>query len=167
MNYPINNLDAQDYTINATFNGDKQYNNSNSNGTLTVNMTPTNITVDDVRGNKGDTVFLKAVLTDYLGNALAGETVEFWIDNVKVGEDTTDSTGTALFDYVISETPGSHNLTAIFNKTGYYQASNATGVLYVPTANLYIQITSDNDNPHVGEKFTVTYKLAIMDRHCR
>jgi hypothetical protein len=33
-NYPINNMNPQDYTINATFNGDKQYNNSNTNNIL-------------------------------------------------------------------------------------------------------------------------------------
>jgi len=126
---------------------------------LTTNITPTLITVDDVRGNKGDTVTLKAVLTDYLGNALVGETVEFWIDGVKVGENTTDVNGTALFNYVISQTPGNHNLTSIFSETALYQGCNATGELYVPSANLYIQITSNNNNPTVGETFTLRYKL--------
>ncbi|BDZ71299.1 DUF1565 domain-containing protein [Methanobacterium petrolearium] len=126
---------------------------------LTANITPTNINMGDVRGDKGDTVTFKAVLTDYQANALEGETVEFWIDGVKVGENATDSTGTARFNYVITETPGSHNLMAVFGETGLYQGCNATGELYVPTANLYIQITSDRNNPTVGEKFTVTYKL--------
>ena len=126
---------------------------------LTADITPTIVTVDDIRGNKSDTVTLKAVLTDYLGNALTGETVEFWIDGAKVGENTTDSTGTALFIYVISQTPGNHTLLAVFNETGFYQGSNATGELYVPTADLYIQITSDKNNPTVGETFTLRYKL--------
>jgi len=126
---------------------------------LTADMIPSNITVDDVTGNKGDTVTLKGVLTDYRGNALAGETVEFWIDGAKVGENTTDSTGTALFNYIISQSPGNHTLTAVFNETGFYQGSNATGQLYVPKADLYIQITSDKNNPTVGETFTLTYKL--------
>nr|WP_319372422.1 hypothetical protein [uncultured Methanobacterium sp.] len=126
---------------------------------LTSNIALTIVTVDDVRGNKGDTITLRAVLTDYLGNALAGEIVEFWIDNVKVGQNITDSTGTALFNYVISQTPGNHTLSAVFNETSFYQRSNATGRLYVPTANLYIQITSNNNNPTVGEIFTLRYKL--------
>ncbi|MDO5837046.1 MAG: Ig-like domain repeat protein [Methanobacterium sp.] len=126
---------------------------------LTADITPTIVTVDDIRGNKGETVTLKAVLTDYLGNALTGETVEFWVDGAKVGENTTDSTGTALFTYVISQTPGNHTFMAVFNETGFYQGSNATGELYVPTADLYIQITSDKNSPTVGETFTLTYKL--------
>jgi uncharacterized repeat protein (TIGR01451 family) len=125
---------------------------------LTANNRPTSITVDDVSGNKGNTTTMKAVLTDYLGNPLAGKTVKFWIDNIEVGQNTTDSTGTALFHYIISQSPGNHTLTVTFNETDY-QESNATGSLYVPTANLYLVITSDNDNPTVGETFTLTYKL--------
>jgi len=131
----------------------------NDTAYLTANTAPTVVSVGDVRGNKGDTVTLMAVLTDYLGNPLEGETVEFWIDNIKVGENTTNSTGTALFNYLISETPESHTLTAVFSETGLYQESNDTGKLYVPSANLYIEITNNKDNPTTGEKFTLTYKL--------
>nr|WP_319374007.1 Ig-like domain-containing protein [uncultured Methanobacterium sp.] len=158
-NYTIHNMNAQNYTINAIFTGDNQYNASNANGTLTVNLISTNLTVDDVSGNKNKTVPLTAILTDNHGTPLTGKTVEFWIDGAKVGENTTDNTGTAIFNYKITETPGNHILKAIFNETTIYQASNATGLLYVPTANLYIQINSDSANPTVGEKFTVTYKL--------
>jgi uncharacterized repeat protein (TIGR01451 family) len=35
----------------------------------------------------------------------------------------------------------------------------ANATIYVPKADLYIQITSDKNNPKVGEKFTITYKL--------
>ncbi len=126
---------------------------------LTAEITPTIITVDNARGNKDDTVTLQAVLTDYLGNPLNGQTVEFWIDNIKVGENTTDSTGKALFNYKISQTPGNHSLNATFLETTLYHGCNATGQLYVPTADLYIQITSNKNNPTVGESFTITYKL--------
>jgi uncharacterized repeat protein (TIGR01451 family) len=126
---------------------------------LTATSTPTNITVDNVRGNKGESVNLTAVLTDYLANPLNGQTLEFWIDNVKVGENTTDNTGTATFNYKISQTPGSHTLKAVFNGDTEYQGSEATGELYVPQADLYIQITSNKNNPTVGEMFTLTYKL--------
>ena len=158
-NYLIKNMDAQEYAINVVFAGDGQFGTSSTNGTLTVNLIPTNLTVDDARGNKDETVTLKAVLTDYLGNLLSGKTVEFWIDGVKVGENTTDTSGTAIFNYVIIETPGNHTLAAIFNGDTQYQSSNLTGLLYVPEANLYITVTSDKNNPGVGETFTLTYKL--------
>ncbi|BDZ68722.1 beta strand repeat-containing protein [Methanobacterium ferruginis] len=126
---------------------------------LTANVDPTSLVVNNARGNKDETVTLKAVLTDYLGNLLSGKTVEFWIDGVKVGENTTDTNGTAIFNYVITETPGNHTLAAIFNGDTQYQSSNLTGQLYVPEANLYITVTSDKNNPGVGETFTLTYKL--------
>jgi uncharacterized repeat protein (TIGR01451 family) len=126
---------------------------------LTSDIAPTIVTVDNVRGDKGDTVTLRAVLSDYLGNALAGDTVEFWIDGVNVGGNTTDNTGTALFNYIITQTPGNHPLKALFNETPLYVGCNATGTLYIPTSDLYIQITSNKNNPKVGETFTLTYKL--------
>nr|WP_319372419.1 hypothetical protein [uncultured Methanobacterium sp.] len=158
-NYLIQNMDAQDYTINGTFAGNNQYDASNANGTLSVNRILTNLTVDDVTGNKDKTVLLTAILTDNQGNPLAGKTIEFWIDSVKVGESTTGTNGIATLDYKINQTPGNHNLQAIFNESTMYQGCNATGLLYVPTANLYIQITSDKNNPTVGETFTLRYKL--------
>src|SRR5690606_39030618 len=50
-------------------------------------------------------------------------------------------------------------LKAIFNGNTQYQASEATGDLYVPSADLYIVITSNKNNPTVGQTFTLTYKL--------
>jgi len=126
---------------------------------LTANVAPTSLSVDDIRGNKDETVTLKAVLTDNQSNPLSGETVEFWIDGVKVGENNTDATGTATFNYKITEIPGSHVLKAVFNENTEYGSSEATGELYVPQADLYITITSNKNNPTVGETFTLTYKL--------
>jgi len=131
----------------------------NYTATITTTITPTNLTVADARGDKDHTVTLSAVLTDYLDNPLNGETVEFWIDSTKVGEGITDATGKATFDYLISQTGGNHELKAIFNGTPLYQASEATGQLYVPSADLYIVITSNPKNPNVGEMVTLTYKL--------
>ena len=35
----------------------------------------------------------------------------------------------------------------------------ANATIYVPKSNLYIDITSNSNNPHEGETFTITYKL--------
>jgi len=157
--YLISNMDAQKYTIAASFAGDSQYTASNANGTLTVNLISTSITVGDIRGNKGDTVTLSASLTDHNSDPVVGSTVEFWVDSVKVGESNTGSNGTAIFNYQITETPGNHTLKAVFTGNTFYQGTNTTGNLYVPSANLYIVITSNKNNPTVGETFTLTYKL--------
>jgi len=133
--------------------------NDNYTANLTTLAAPTSITVGDVRGNKGDTVTLSATLTDHNSDPVVSATVEFWVDGVKVGESNTGSDGTAIFNYPITETPGNHTLQAVFNGNTFYQGSNTTGNLYVPSANLYIVITSDKNNPTVGETFTLRYKL--------
>jgi len=53
------------------------------------------------------------------------------------------------------------NIINVVNETHTEYPNNSTTncTIYVPKANLYIEITSDKDNPTVGEKFTVTYKL--------
>ncbi|EKQ51601.1 MAG: repeat-containing protein, partial [Methanobacterium sp. Maddingley MBC34] len=132
---------------------------ANYTANLTTLAAPTSITVGDVRGNKGDTVTLSATLTDHNSDPVVGATVEFWVDGAKVGESNTGSDGTAIFNYPITETPGNHILQVVFNGNTFYQGSNATGNLYVPSANLYIVITSDKNNPTVGEIFTLRYKL--------
>lgn len=132
---------------------------ANYTANLTTLAAPTSIIVGDVRGNKGDTVTLSATLTDHNSDPVVGAMVEFWVDSVKVGESNTGSDGTAKFNYQITETPGNHTLQAVFNGNTFYQGSNTTGNLYVPSANLYIVITSDKNNPTVGETFTLRYKL--------
>jgi uncharacterized repeat protein (TIGR01451 family) len=126
---------------------------------LTASTAPTNLTIDNARGNKDETVTLKAILKNHQGNPLSGKIAEFWIDGVKVGENTADINGIATFDYKITQTPGNHTLEAIFNGDTEYLASNVTGQLYVPKSDLYIKITSNEKNNKVGETFTITYKL--------
>jgi uncharacterized repeat protein (TIGR01451 family) len=133
---------------------DNQYLETN----LAVNSIPTSLTKDNASGNKGETVILNVTLKDYLNNPLSNKTIEFWIDNIKIGEKTTNASGIATFNYIITQTPGNHTLKAVFNGDTIYQVCNITGQLYVPQADLYLKITSKK-NPKVSELFTVTYKL--------
>ncbi len=53
------------------------------------------------------------------------------------------------------------NVTNVVNETHTEYPNNSTAncTVYVPKADLYIQITSDKNNPTVGETFTLRYKL--------
>jgi uncharacterized repeat protein (TIGR01451 family) len=53
------------------------------------------------------------------------------------------------------------NVTNVVNETHaeYPNSSTANCTVYVPKADLYVQITSDKNNPTVGETFTLRYKL--------
>ncbi len=122
-------------------------------------ISSTNLNVTNVSGNYGDNVPLKAVLKDPMGNLVSGKIVEFYVNGLKVGENTTDVNGTATFNYKINQLYGNFSLEAFFNGEGGYLKSNTTGELYVPKADLYLIITGDKNNPSVGETFTLRYKL--------
>ena len=96
---------------------------------LTANAIPTNLTIDSACGNKGKTVNLNATLKDYQNNPLNGKTVEFYIDNVKVGENTTNTNGLATFNYNIDLIGGTYNITAQFTGDNAYAASSGNGTL--------------------------------------
>jgi len=83
-NYLINNMATQDYNIAVSFTGDTQHAASTGTGTLTVNLIPITITIENVRGNKDETVTLSAVLVDHHDNPLNGKTMEFWIDSLYI-----------------------------------------------------------------------------------
>ncbi len=53
------------------------------------------------------------------------------------------------------------NITNVVNETHTEYPNNSTAncTVYVPKADLYVQITSDKNNPTVGETFTLRYKL--------
>nr|WP_319374009.1 hypothetical protein [uncultured Methanobacterium sp.] len=53
------------------------------------------------------------------------------------------------------------NITNVVNETHAEYPNNSTTncTIYVPKADLYVQITSDKNNPTVGETFTLRYKL--------
>jgi len=101
---------AGSVTVNATL--------DNQICSLTFNVkTPTNLTVNSLSGNKGKTVTLNAVLKDYYGTPLNSKTVEFYVNNVKVGENSTDVNGLAVFNYNITQISGIYNITAKFLET--------------------------------------------------
>jgi predicted outer membrane repeat protein len=148
------------YITNATFNTTTQYAASNGANTLTVNATPTNLTVDNVTGNKGTDVTLKATLTDTAHNvAISGKSVTFKVNGTTVGNATTDSSGLATLLYHIDLVGGNYTVDAIFAADDQYAGSNNTGTLKVPQSNIYVVVTSSKKDPSIGETFNVIYKL--------
>jgi predicted outer membrane repeat protein len=148
------------YTINATFNTTTQYEPSNGTNTLTVNATPTSLTVDNVTGNRGADVTLKATLTDTAHNvAISGKSVTFKVNSTTVGNATTDSSGLATLLYHIDLVGGNYTVDAIFAADDQYAGSNNTGTLKVPQSSIYVVVTSSKKDPGIGETFTLTYKL--------
>ena len=64
--------------------------------TITVNLIPTNLTVNNSNGKNGEKVNLKAILKDVNNNPLGGKRIIFSINGTTIGSATTDNTGTAV-----------------------------------------------------------------------
>jgi uncharacterized repeat protein (TIGR01451 family) len=126
---------------------------------ITVNLAATILTVTNVTGVNGQTVGLTAALKDENGNPLSGKTVTFTVNGNSYTA-TTDASGIAALSYPISETTGTYTITASFVDGTIYVNSTGNGNLTVdPSANLYINTTTSNQNPTVGDTFILTYKL--------
>ncbi|PKL66408.1 MAG: hypothetical protein CVV28_11045 [Methanobacteriales archaeon HGW-Methanobacteriales-1] len=148
------------YTINATFNATTQYEPSNGTNTLTVNSTPTNLTIDVASGYKGDNTILTATLWDTShARAVVNEKVDFYVNGDYVGQGTTDNNGLATCNYNIAENVGTYTINATFNATTQYEPSNGTNNLIVnakPT-----NLTIDNVTGNKGTN--VTFKAVLTD----
>jgi predicted outer membrane repeat protein len=146
------------YIISASFVDGKIYANSSGTGNLTVNTINTTITVNNATGVNGKTVNLIATLKDENGNPLSGKIVTFNVNGTDYTA-TTDASGLAALSYKLTKT-GVYNIIASFSDGAVYANSTGSGNLTVsPAANLYIKIKASNNNPEVGEKFLLTYKL--------
>ncbi|AUB56385.1 hypothetical protein BK007_10410 [Methanobacterium subterraneum] len=94
--------------------------------------------------------FKNVVITHSKGNY--NSETGIWILHLDTGENATLN----LTGEVTSLLAGK-NTTNTATLIGTTNTTNAT--IYVPQADLYIQITSDKNNPRAGETFTLTYKL--------
>jgi uncharacterized repeat protein (TIGR01451 family) len=146
------------YTITASFAGDENYTLSFGTGNLTVNTINTSLTVTNVTGVNGQTVDLTATLKDENGNPLSGKTVTFTVNGTNYTA-VTNSNGIATVNYKLTKA-GVYTVSASFVDGTVYANSAGNGFLTVnPSANLYINTTTSNQNPTVDGTFILTYKL--------
>ncbi|ADZ09827.1 conserved repeat domain protein [Methanobacterium lacus] len=119
------------YMINANYDGtDTIYGDSGATSKLMVMLIPTQISSDDVTGEVGDKVAIKAHLEDIFGNGLEGQKVHF---NIK-GSDitgTTDYHGDVTVYYPITGNPGNYNIIISFPGANPYELSSYTSKLTV------------------------------------
>lgn len=133
--------------------------NAKVNTTIIINLMPTNITINKVTGNKCKTVILNADLKDHQNNHLSDKTIEFYVNNIKVGESITDINGIATLKYHITQIGGTYNITAKFLTDSQYLASTGNGILKVNQSGVYVNVTTSKTNPTVGETIILTFKL--------
>lgn len=129
----FNPLPLGTYIINALFEGDADYASAAASSTLNVTPEkyPTKLTLDNVKGSKGDQVKLRATLTDEKGIPLEGQTINFYVNGVFVGSSLTNAAGVATVLYTITQNAGTYTISAVFEGFECHLASTAEASLHV------------------------------------
>jgi len=150
------------YNIIAEYSGSANYLASINTTNLTINPTPTTVTVDPVNSHAGQTITIKTHITDSNGNPVNEGKVTYKVNSTTIG--TVDiSNGLATINWTIPTTwtSGIYNIIAEYSGSSNYLAStNGTSLTLQPSAYLYMNVTSSKVNPSVGDKFVLTYKLS-------
>ena len=146
--------------ITAVFAADNQYAGNSGANDLTVNAIPTSLTVNDLTGNKGETVNLKAKLWDTAHDkAVPGKIVKFYVNGALVGSGTTDAAGVATLSYCISLVGGTYDIDAAFAADDQYSVSTGKGTLKVPQSSIYVLTKVSQNDPAIGDIVKITFKL--------
>ena len=147
-----NGLPEGKYTVRAVADPWKYYVESNeTNNVLLFDftvVTPIIFTLSSPANAKiGETVTLKARLTDSNSNPLGGKTVNFRIGNALIGSKETDSTGNAVINYRITVQAGTYTISAQYSGSSIYLPSNSTTTIHVNP--LTLTITSAVKNAQI------------------
>lgn len=135
------------YIIDAQYNGTGTiYDESRSSALLKVLLIPTTISSNDVTGEIGDKVPIKAHLEDKFGNAMEGQKVTFHINNTDL-TGYTDGNGDVTVYYTITENPGAYNIIISFSGNNPYEPSSYTSKLTVNRISTSITV-SDTKGTH-------------------
>ena len=109
---------------------------SGGSGTTCINTT---LTVSPASGQGEESVNLTGVLTGN-NNPIPNELIIFSVNGNSIGTATTDSSGTAILSYTITETSGSYSIDVTFGGDSIYCPSEGTNTLTV-TGNSLIPTT--------------------------
>ncbi len=136
------------------------YGDSNTTARLTVTKTPSKLTVHDVAGEVGDTVTLKAHLTDYYDKPIAGASVKFDMGEV-ILTGSTDNNGMATVTYLLNKGAGTYHFLANFDGNTRYDSTSATGILTVNKKTAYLKV------PNISGKNgdTINLKALLTDKN--
>ena len=168
---------------NITSNAYPYFNESTANVYVNQAVVELNKTANNTRPNVGETVLFTIVARN-TGASTANNLIV--TDTLPAGLEFVNCTGGGVWDPVTrtvtwpaaivakdgnvtyyltalvnSTSLAGTNVTNVVNETHAEYPNNSTTncTVYVPKADLYIQITSDKNNPTMGETFTLRYKL--------
>ena len=108
-----------------------------------VQKADTDITVDPATGVYLGSTALSATLLNEYGDPVDGVQVDFYVDGVFIGSDTTDGSGYAEVTYspiTVNPAGNPHTIYAEFAGNDYYNPSSGTNDLNVDRANTLINV---------------------------
>jgi len=156
-----NNWNVGTYTITATYDEtDTNYANSTNSSTLTVDQTPTKITVEPIHNYPGQSVNLTSNVNDYYNNPMNGGQVNYTVNNIFAGTATVNN-GIATLSWTIPNNwnVGTYTITATYDGTGTnYANSTNSSTLTIDTTptNVTVKNVTGIDNQTVILNATLT-----------
>ena len=126
---------------------------------ININPASTQLVVGNATVTDGQNATLNATLTDGNGHPLDKQPVMFNVNGTGYPA-VTGADGVATVQYPSSHA-GTYPVTVSYPGTADYAASCGAETLTVdPASYLYMNVTTSNGNPTVGQTFVVTYKLS-------
>jgi protocatechuate 3,4-dioxygenase beta subunit len=167
---------AGTFNLTAKWRGSEDYAPANATVEVMFNKINATIDVEDIVGVKyNDTAGLNASVTDQFGEPAVNATVDFYVNGVYVGSNTTGSDGNAVWNYDvpsaddfnysanIASNNTNFNANSSANKTisvekleNNLTVSNVSG-LYGDTINLTAKLTDERGRPVAGKDVTFYY----------
>ena len=146
--------------IKAVFEGDDFHNSAENVNEFYINPSNVNLSVNPLNTTYNGLVNLTANLLDKLGNPIAHEVVNFYINGHLIGNATTTYEGTANLPYLVNLSPNTSPYTIMAEYAGNqnYESSNSTNTLNVNKTSTQLYIINIIANKGAVVKFTATLK---------
>ncbi|MDR0912653.1 MAG: hypothetical protein LBM96_08675, partial [Methanobrevibacter sp.] len=172
----VNGLCSVDYIVDSVYSGDltiifegnENYSNDTSHAFADFTKADSNIIVNfNPNGsNYGDTIILNATILDNNGNPLDNVKLVFYINNMAVGYNYTNTEGIAILDYLINFI-GDYNLTVCFEGNENYtnSSSNVSGEFKgaYTKSNSTVIINSNNNGSKYDED--IIFNATVLDEN--
>ncbi len=155
-NYTVSNLPGENL-LEATVNKDPEYNYKVCYFKLNVNKSNSNLITDNVACTRGNVCRLKANLSTETNKPLSNETITFYNNGTKIGENKTDSNGQVSYSYICDVIGGNYPITVQYTGNNYY--SPISSVLQLHVYNWKTVLIMSNMTAKPGEIVKIIAKL--------
>jgi len=155
-NYTVSNRPGENL-LEATVNKDPEYNYKVYYFELNVNKSTSKLITDNIACTRGNVCKLKANLSTETNKPLSNETITFYNNGTKIGENKTDSNGQVSYSYVCDVIGGNYPITAQYGGNDYSSPISSVLQLHIYNWKTVLKISNMTAKP--GEIVKITAKL--------